>query len=538
MQNIDTPPQAANGRHPTPAIPPFPAPAIPPFPALAIPPFPALAIPPFPAPGTDPKNAEHDLKTRNRNERGDRLPWTYTYSIPTIEDMPLEKTPLARALGVIEAVMPGRAATLHHFYNGKLLDALHRFQKVRAEEEAAAADRDAYAVRTNAAIDEHQAELTQQRDAATQADRMALAVLEDQLGAAHADAAEKVAKTGGTYDATSPNDDCVLRHAPMTEEVAAARQRLPGPHGDAHGHIMPAIGWFLTIVVGALIGVSLGIICHLLHASSLGRHWPTTLFCIVAGVGFSIGIKYAVRGLWYLIGQDYYLGVLTPKWRFIFWTALLVTLALLMFDASVERQGLLALAQLQSETAAVSQPGAPASAPPLIETLVPWFVALLVTLGYLVCAGFEGYLKGRQKEVLAQVRAYRDSEFAGTDTAVRADPVNQVALHAIAHVRELLRRHAAVASRIAETAAPFEAQIAALEQGRLSERLPLNEEARKRIQDALDNLHGAQGVFDAMFEEALSACEAHSSFWRRLLDLFLGYRPPRRSRRETSQRHR
>lgn len=527
MQTIDTPPQTTNGLHP----------------ALngAVPGAPRPAPYVLPTPEVVPENAEpgyarHDLKTRNRNERGDRLPWSYTYSVPTIEDVPLEETPLAGALAVIEAVNPGRSATLHHFYNKKLLDALHRFQRVRAEEAAAAAERDAYAAQNNAEIGTHQGDLKQQCDAATEADRSVLTTLEDALAAAHAATAEKVARTGGAYDPDNPSEDCVLRHTPMSEEIASARRRLPGPHGDAHGHVLPALGWFLTIVVGALIGISLGIICHLLHASSLARNLPTTLCCIVAGVGFSIGIKYAVRGLWYLTGQDYYLSVPTPKWRFVFWTAIVVTLALLTFDASVERQGLLALAQLQAETAAVSQPGVAVAAPPLIETLVPWFVALLVTLGYLVCAGFEGYLKGRQKEVLAQVRDYRDTEFALTDKAVRAEPVNQTALHSIAHVRELLRRQEALKSRIAETAAPFEARIAALEQERQPEKLPLDEAALRRVQDAMDNLHGAQENFDAMFEEALTECEERSSLWGRLLGAFLGYRSPRHRKREASRR--
>lgn len=81
-----------------------------------------------------PDAVPHDLLTRLRDKWGNRLPWGSAFSIPTVDETPLEQTPLAPALRVIEAQLPGRASTLHHLYNVKLLDAGRRFRDVLAEE--------------------------------------------------------------------------------------------------------------------------------------------------------------------------------------------------------------------------------------------------------------------------------------------------------------------------------------------------------------------------------------------------------------------
>ena len=113
----------------------------------------------------------------------------------------------------------------------------------------------------------------------------------------------------------------------------------------------------------------------------------------------------------------------------------------------------------------------------------------------------------------------------------------QAALHALAHVREILRRRDGLAARIVALAAPFDAKIGELEGQRLSEREELDTPARHRIQDALDNFHGAQFTFDMMWEEAVADCEGVGGGWvRRLLCAFGGYRPPRRTRREKGNR--
>ena len=482
-----------------------------------------------------PAFAFHDLKTRNRSTRGDRESWSYSYSIPTADadEIPLEHTPLLRALDIIEAVLPGRAATLHHFYNRKLGLAQKWHKATRREEEEALARRNTDCTAANLVLDEKQEALRRQRDEATRADREALAALDEPLMQAHQAAAEKVAGTGGLYDPNDPAAGCVLRHTPRALEEVAADLGLPGPHGDARAHMVAWLGWFLAIVVGAFIGTSLGIITHVLHADCgyLTRHWPITLLCAVLGVGFSAAIKQGTRGLWYLVGQDLALAVPARRWRTVSCLASAGTLAFLVCDAATERQGLLALVQLDSRTAALSAAG-PAPASSLLDVLVPWCIALLVTIAYLTCAGVEGYLKGRQEEVLNLARSHRQAEFTKLDAETRMEARTQDALHALSRVREILHRHERLRFRIAETAAPFEQRLEVLEAARETLRRSLDESALRRVQDALDDAHGAQGAFDGMFEEALEAAEAQSGFWHRLLNVFTGYRPPHRSKRD------
>ncbi len=487
-------------------------------------------------PGTgSPAPAPHDRLTRLRDKWGNRLGWSSVFSIPTVEDVPLEETALAPGMRVITARLPLRASTLHHFYDAKLRPALRRFWHVLEEEGARLDERNAFAAGRNAEITAAQKVLEGERDTATLPDRQALTALEDgALAEAHGDAAEKVARAGGVYDPNDPSEGCVLRHGRTALEVIAARLGLPGPHGDAHAHLTGWLGWALTGIVGALVGLSLGIVTHILEADTLARHLGLGAAFAVLGFGLATVAKWAVRGAWYRVGQDYYLGCPRSKWGVMLAGAFLRSLFVLVVDVVMERQGLLALMQLQADTQALTGHSAGRS---LLDDLVSWTVPLVVTLAYLYCAGDAGYLDGRREEVRNRLHARQDQEWTEADTARRADPVAQTALHALSVVREMLRRRDALAARIAALAAPFDAKIAALEGQRLPEREEMDTPARHRIQDALDNFHGAQFTFDVMWEEAVGDCEGVGGGWgRRLLRAFGGYRPPRRTRREKGNR--
>ena len=487
-----------------------------------------------PADGS-PVPAPHDLLTRLRDKWGNRLGWSSVFSIPTVEDVPLEETALAPGLRVIEAQIPVRAATLHHFYDMKLRPALRRFWQVLAEEGTRLEERNRFAAGRNGQITAEQTALEGQRDAATAEDRRALKALEDgDLLAAHAEAAQNVAKAGGWYDPNSPSEGCVLRHARTALEVIAARLGLPGPHGDAHAHLPGWLGWALTGIVGALVGLSLGIVTHVLEADTLGRHLGLAAGFVGLGFGLATVAKWAVRGAWYRMGQDYYLGCPRSKWGVLLAGAFLRSVFVLVVDVVMERQGLLALMQLQSDTQALT---GHAVGPSLLDALVSWTVPLVVTLAYLYCAGDAGYLEGRREEVKNRLHARQEEEWAATDATRRSDPAVQAALHALSVVREMLRRRDALSARVAALATPFEAKIAALEGQRLPEREELDTAARHRVQDALDNFQGAQYTFDVMWEEAVGDCEGVGGGWmRRLLRAFGGYRPPRRKRGEKGDR--
>ena len=479
--------------------------------------------------------APHDLLTRLRDKWGNRLGWASVFSIPTIDDVSLEETPLASGLSVITAQSPVRAATLHHFYDFKLCPALRRFWHVLEEETARQAERNATAVQRNVEITAKQEALETGRDAATLPDREALTALEDgPLAEAHADASEKVARTGGTYDPQNPSEDCALRHSRRSLEVLAAEQSLPGPHGDTPAHMSRWFQAAVTAAVGTMVGLSLGIATNVLEADTLARHLPLAGIFIVLGICLAALSERAVHGSWYRVGQDYYLGCSRAKWATMIVIAVAVSLLVLGVDVFLERKGLLALMQLMSDTQALSGAAPSQSA---LEDIGSIVVPMVVSLPYLCFFGGIGYLDGRDQEVKNRLLARQDQEWMETDAARRADTVVQTALHALAHVREMLRRRDGLTARVTALAAPFDAKIAALEGERLPENEEIDDAARRRVQDALDNFHGAQYTFDVMWEEALADCEGVGGGWaNRLRRAFGGYRPPRRTRREERAR--
>ena len=62
-----------------------------------------------------PAPALHDLITRLRDKWGHRKGWESVFSIPTVEDVPLEQTPLVGGLRALEEHSPVRASTLHQY---------------------------------------------------------------------------------------------------------------------------------------------------------------------------------------------------------------------------------------------------------------------------------------------------------------------------------------------------------------------------------------------------------------------------------------
>src|SRR5437588_1573364 len=112
-----------------------------------------------------------DRITRLRDKHGNRLPWFYSYLIPVVGNKPLEETPYFKLIEHIEESYPLRAARLHGFYNGELLEALKRLAAVSQEADEALTKYNAHVIAKNAAIEGEQTRLSEQRDAKTRIDR-------------------------------------------------------------------------------------------------------------------------------------------------------------------------------------------------------------------------------------------------------------------------------------------------------------------------------------------------------------------------------
>ena len=316
----------------------------------------------------------------------------------------------------------------------------------------------------NAEIDAKQKAILRERDEASRPCREKLNVLETQQNQLHAAAATAVAEAGGVYDSNEPSESCVLRHEPATLNAVAAKLKLP-TRAEADTHLPVALSWVLTVIVGIAVGISIGILAHVLHADTLTRQPLLTLFFALLGISVSIALKYAVRSAWFLAIRDYFVPTSVAKWASMIALATAFTTGLFVSDLVVERGGLLVIQSLLHSTAMLA--GGSRSGDNFWENVAYWFAAAVFTLGYLLCAGYEGAIAGEQAAVHNRLVLQQQEDYKQADAGVRSDPKIQAALLAIAVVKDGLRQIAREETRLEAIESPFDAKIAALEAQRL-----------------------------------------------------------------------
>jgi hypothetical protein len=458
-----------------------------------------------------------DALTRLRDKWGNRLPWFYSYSVPLIEDVPLARTPLASAAAHIRERLPIVGGDLEHFYDHKLRPALRRLVAVTDAELSRLEEANARAASLDLALDAEEV-------VANAADREALALREAALPDAHAEAAGKVATTGGHYDPENPAPEAVLRITREQEGPLAAILQLPWTPSDNHALLPAAVGWGVTIIVGAMIGVPLGILSGMVPVGNpLGR--PALLaFFLAVGQAAAIAGKWAVKHASREASLRYWLGRAAGNWLPLTLFSVLTALGLLVIDSLVEREGLMASVRLRDLAAGLT--GAQGTAGG--QEWLYFLMAIIVTFGYVLNAWWEGWLSGRRDACLNRVRDEQERRFVIADMAWRSRPEVQAALEAVAKVRRLLAEMAVLGQRIT-------ARTAAIEGKRLTHQPGLDEAARRRIQDAYDQLCGTQATFDTRFEEARLRVEGSGSWWQDFLR-HLGFLPRVKLRHRESKR--
>jgi len=142
----------------------------------------------------------------------------------------------------------------------------------------------------------------------------------------------------------------------------------------------------------------------------------------------------------------------------------MLSLLLFVSDLVVERGGLLVIQTLMHGTMTLSG-GKIADNP--WEGAAYWFAAAIFTLGYIICAGYEGAIRGQDRAVgnrllLEQLNGYKED-----DASSRSAPKVQAALLALALVMDVRRRQTVLKQRIEALAAPYDSMIADLETQRL-----------------------------------------------------------------------
>lgn len=460
--------------------------------------------------------AVYNLNTRRRDTQGNRLPESAAYSIATSDAARVAATQMEKTLIEIERQFPGRANSLRHFYDHIKCHVYDNYQGLRQDIATAVEERKRRATEINDRnLSRHQ-KLRARLEEAIAADLEAIGALDKKLLKAHRKTAKKVARTGGVYNPSAPSEDCVLRRSPLSHEAAATGMCVPfAPEGDKLN--MPArVGWFLSAVVGALVGVSLGITVHSLDADflhSLSDDWGIALFWWAIGFGITVTGKYALQYVWGLAGEERYVQGSRRQQAALLFNAAVVFLALLSSDLALERKGLLAMQAVNQgldSLTSISQPLASGRAAGG-DVLSFWLIPLLITLGYLTCAASEGFLKGRILPIRQRVLAQQEQDNKTTEEIKRSDTACKAAFNALSRVQVLLDAQNRLHTRTAQSFAQIEKMDSDLEE--ITDEP--NETEMHRIQEAYDQLRGAEQDFDHKCRTLLDSVEPLGGRWQR-----------------------
>jgi hypothetical protein len=484
---------------------------------------------PVPAAGAG-APVEHDLIARNRDRHGNRLPWFASFHVPHVEDVSLEESHLRKVLERIAEARPGRAWKLAHEYEEKVVRAFLRFRKIREEEEGRVAAYNVWVSDLNAAVDRQQDSLRRQQDEALRPHREQLAGLRTRLEAAHAIAQTRVAQVGGLYQPANPCEEDVLLVRRRSLAEIAPEEGMPDVENDQEDLLVKALGWLMTALVGLMAGTSLALMGGFIHPDTIQREWGAAVGFALAGFGAAAFARKAIVHLYRLAAERSYLRQ-PGKERAVAWgVAHALALAVLGIDCTVEREGLLKLARSSADLWALSGQAAHGRTP----SWVYFTAALLATVGYVIYSAVEGYIRGRRGVVRNHLVRVQEGE-AEQKTWRRREQVEvRAALEAVSQVKGLQLLHEEEETRLAEAAGPWDECIAVEEAKRRSPQEALADEAHRRIQDALDNLLGAQERFDRELEAELELLEPSWGWAQRLGHLLY----PRRKRNSTREQRR
>lgn len=446
---------------------------------------------------------QHDPIARPRDEENNPQQRDIVYfATPPGDEKPVADTPKAEYLAAIAKTHPIRAKLLHDFYDHSVRPLLTRYQDAVRDEREKLAGVNAEIERHNAGAETRCADVEEERDAKTLTDREAISALDTPLSDAHRDAAHKVSLTGGPYDPHNPVPEAVLRHNPRADEVVAGDFGIPYTPGDDKRRLPKWFLWFLTAGTGLIVGLSLAIVGTFLDADAIGEQPFVVLGAAIAGFIVAAGGGWAVKHFCRAAAERYYLAIYHDRggryWVPSLIVAIAVCTAIIGMDASIEFSGLLKAANLDAAT------GAGAQSLPLG---LAYLVGMVITFGYVLTYAREGALDGRYYPCLNRIRTLQEVEFVARDKEIRSQPVVQDALHAIAVVHDVQRDKGVLEARVESDAAPFNAEISALN---ASKRMPEHElslESRRRIQDAHDNWIGAHSQYIAQVMAVVAEIE-------------------------------
>jgi len=454
-----------------------------------------------------------DLIVRRRNTHGHRLPWHHTWSVPPVEDDQLTSSWLEKVFAHVEMARPMHAHHLRWFYGSRLLPAHERLRRVRREVEQEHKDEMAAVERHNAQIDGQIEALKAERDRVAASLKDELVRREVGLENAHRAAAVLCGAVGGSYDPADPRSDAALVPPTVERARVLGQEALPDPTSDSCVMMFPGLAHLATVLVGALMGISIALIAGFLDAARMDQQLPLAILWAVFGQGPAWFMRKAMSGWSKIAAEVSYAGSPWPtRLGAQAWAGLWV-LASLAVHAAVDSQGLLSMRQSEMALRSLSHPQAVGGGGG-VGDLVLYVTAMSLVLGYCSYAALEGWFAGRRLVIENHVARVAGNLLDRYNEGRRALPEVRKALQAINEVLEARRQRELAGANLDKALQPSNDRIAELDACRRHVPDSMPQMGFQRIQDAYDNLQGALIEFEFRLEpELLEEGTLLERFW-------------------------
>lgn len=463
------------------------------------------------------------LLARRRSPHGDILPYSFSYEVPLVDEVPLNQTAYANALQLLEARDPERAHSLRAFYDRRLLTSLRCLRDARAEAENKLSRDLAEARRINREVETQQQRLQGECENALSPFEPVRETCEERLSKAHQEAAQAMARCGKPYDPENPDASSVLRHEREPLEAIAGDLNEPWTPGDGAMRLPKSATFALTALTGCVLGLSLGLMGEFYATDELAaRVWVVLAFCL-GGVGVATltgeGIKLSFKA----VSERLYRNQPRAHWWWLLMASIAISGLIVMIDSYIERSGLMSKVFEAQAMQSLNHNGVQTGVP-LWESVMFFCAGMILSLPLVLCYGWHGYLDGRYHACRNRLIAEQEQRFTTRSQWLREDEATQNALDAVSRVRDALRHEETLAKRLAQAARPFEREMALWESKRLPEVREFDIETKHRLQDLLANVLGAQIEWDRAMDMVRGVPLWHLSFWQRLR-LLLGLNP-------------
>jgi hypothetical protein len=393
---------------------------------------------------------EHPTTKLETGKNG--VPLVFELKDPSLLDS-LNEGSLRSMLTVIANALPLDATLLSHIFQDKVLPA----RKAKAEANAALAEAIEQAeMKAAAELERAEAVIEQKEAEKEQAMAPHLAKIsekEAKLEAAHEAAGKACAKAGFSYDPENPSAAKPTAIHLLTTSEAAADMGLPFDN-DQGGKLTKIASTLGSIVIGILVGVSLGIVAGILHPDRLTNQFGLTAMAACVGTALTLFMRYGVTAAFRTAAQATYMEQGRANKAVKYAAALAAVVALFGFDVFVEREGVLKLAKSANMFAALSGKAAQPQ-----NELIYVLVAAVVTAGYFVFSGYEGYLKGRKMSVVQRSEAFIEKVHREAHDNAAKTPEAQAAMDAVAAVLAAKAQLALAEEKAAKKEAVLNARI-------------------------------------------------------------------------------